>query len=326
MRPRLRGHKAQRGAGREGARLHAFGNVAGPDLLGVVHGLGADHGAAEVGAVEELQLHGRAQHGHPAVDAGPGMVGERSIGPLRAQRVQRGNAVVRIHRGAATAHDLRHHGGDANHSHAACGIGHQRQGVLVVLQQHGAFGTQRADELAVGGHVVSTLSGNHRIGKAAHTLHEQQHTAGAIAHGLGGQAASVHRIHQLVATLTRGAGHFQIRAGQHALHGVVAGKPVGHHQAVKAPFIAQHLGHQAAVVGGKGAVDAVVGGHHGPHAGFLHGTLKGQQVQLAQRSLGDVRAHGHALVLALVAHKVLDGGGHAGALHAAHIGHSHLGR
>ena len=61
--------------------------------------------------------------------------------------------------------------------------------------------------------------------------------------------------------------------------------PVGHHDAVKAPFIAQNGCKQFAILLCKRTVDAVVRRHHRPRGCFANGYLKPFQVDFAEGTL-----------------------------------------
>ena len=74
---------------------------------------------------------------------------------------------------------------------------------------------------------------------------------------------------------------------------------------------------QVAVLGHRGAVDRVVGGHDAPGVGVLDDGLEGGQVELAQGALGDHVVDGEAVGLGVVGDEVLDGGADAAVLDAA---------
>ena len=83
-------------------------------------------------------------------------------------------------------------------------------------------------------------------------------------------------------------------------------EPVGHDEPVEAPFAAQDPVDQVGLLAAVDAVDLVVGGHDGPDAGLPHGGFEGDEVDLAQGALGDLRTDGHPLVFLIVAREVLD--------------------
>ena len=96
--------------------------------------------------------------------------------------------------------------------------------------------------------------------------------------------------------------------------------PVGHHEAVEAPLVAQDLGEEPPVVGGVLAGDLVVRAHDAPGAPVLDRSLERPEVQLAQRAFVDVDVDGHPLDLGVVGDEVLDGHGHVVCLDPAHPG------
>ena len=65
------------------------------------------------------------------------------------------------------------------------------------------------------------------------------------------------------------------------------GAPVGHDDALEAPFVAQHVGQQPMVLCGMHAVDAVVGAHDGPRLGLLDDVFESREVDLAQGARAD---------------------------------------
>ena len=91
----------------------------------------------------------------------------------------------------------------------------------------------------------------------------------------------LHRGEQLLAAMDGRSRHLEIEAGKDPFGRGVEAEPVGHHDTVEAPFVAQDAPQQFDVVGGVRAVDPVVRAHHRPDAGLLHGHLEREQVQLA---------------------------------------------
>lgn len=116
------------------------------------------------------------------------------------------------------------------------------------------------------------------------------------------------------------AGHLQVQPGQGGLDRRVAAVPVAHDQALPPPLLAQQLVQQPLVVAAKGAVDAVVARHEAARPAVPHGQLERLEINLAQGAVGDDGVGGVALVLLVVAHKVLDGGLDAGGLDAVDQG------
>ena len=137
----------------------------------------------------------------------------------------------------------------------------------------------------------------------AHALSHAVELAGLDAAVAGG-------VHDLVVRVARR--HFEVESGVEGGDAVVVGAPVAHDDAFEAPFVAQHIGEQPAVLRGVHAVDAVVG----PRLGGLDDVLEGREVDFAQRALGDVGGYAQAVGLLVVGGKVLERGAHALGLHA----------
>ena len=118
--------------------------------------------------------------------------------------------------------------------------------------------------------------------------------------------------------LSSGPGMVRSRPAATAATPVGDRAPVGHDQALVAPFVAQHLGEQPVVLARVHAVDLVVGAHHGPRPGLGDHPLEGAQVHLAQGALVDVGADPHPVGLLVVDREVLQRRADAAALQAAH--------
>ena len=104
--------------------------------------------------------------------------------------------------------------------------------------------------------------------------------------------------------MDRRARHLDVESGVHRLGGAVQTEPVRDHDAVKAPFAAQHTTKKPLVIGAEHTVQPVVTRHHCPHAG-PNGGFERHQIQLAQRPLIDVGRHRCPPVLGVVAHEML---------------------
>ena len=63
--------------------------------------------------------------------------------------------------------------------------------------------------------------------------------------------------------------------------------PVGHHDALEAPVIAQDLRQKVVVAHRELVIDLVVGGHDGPRVTLADGDLEATQIELAGSTLGD---------------------------------------
>ena len=129
--------------------------------------------------------------------------------------------------------------------------------------------------------------------------------------------------HQRLAHGPSGPG--MTRSRPRALRGRgLGGEPVAHQQAVPAPLALDHLVVDVVLLGGRDAVDVVVGGHDRPGVRLLDGDLERQQVDLAQRLLGDDGVHVVALGLRLVGDQVLQAGADPLVLQPLHVGRGEL--
>ena len=110
------------------------------------------------------------------------------------------------------------------------------------------------------------------------------------------------RLHQVVACLYLGDG------GQSFANT----NPVGHHDTLKAPVLAQNLGQQVAVPHRVLAVNLVVRRHHSPGVTLAYGNLETTQIQLAGSTLTHALIYCRTVGLLRVDGKVL--GTHTGTL------------
>ena len=96
--------------------------------------------------------------------------------------------------------------------------------------------------------------------------------------------------------------------------------PVGHHDTLKAPVLAQDLGQQVAVTHRVLTVNLVVRRHHGPRVTLTNGNLETTQIQLAGSTLTHALIYSSTVGLLRVDGKVL--GTHTGTLtlHTLYIG------
>ena len=198
--------------------------------------------------------------------------------------------------------------------HALPGL--EGQQVILVFQQHHAFGGGTAGQRMMGVPVEPLRCGlDCRIG-GEHQLQQLVHPG--IHRGFR-QTALLHGLHQPLGRAKAGAGHFQCGAFAHTLHMVVGAAPVGDHGPVIAPLAVQDILQQVMVLVGVGAVDPVVGGHDALGPALFHGDLKAGEVQLPQGALVQHAVAGHAAQLLIVGGKVLGAGRNAHRLDAAHI-------
>jgi hypothetical protein len=98
---------------------------------------------------------------------------------------------------------------------------------------------------------------------------------------------------------------------RNSLCSAVGAPPIAHHESLPAPFSAQHLVEQLVVLAAVRSIDTIVSRHEGGRLGILDYKLKGERIDLAQSSLSNHGLDGIALVLVVVADKVLDRGQNA---------------
>ena len=88
---------------------------------------------------------------------------------------------------------------------------------------------------------------------------------------------------------------------------LACGKPVCHHDAVKAPLTAKNIGAQLPVIGAVYAVDLIIGGHDSPGRALPDGDLKALHIDLPDGPLVQIGGNVVAVLLLTVDGKVLDG-------------------
>jgi hypothetical protein len=180
----------------------------------------------------------------------------------------------------------------------------------------GSGGEPVMGRLVEGGEVLLCLRPLHQFQKAGH---------GPVEHRLV-QLAGLDRGHDLGIADAQVRRHLEVKAGGQRRHPVGNCAPVGHDQPGVAPLVAQHLGEQPIILGRVGAVDLVVGAHHGPRIGGLDDVLERGEVDLAEGALVHVGAHPQPVGLLIVGRVVLDAGTGAGALNAFDEGGPEHGR
>ena len=186
-----------------------------------------------------------------------------------------------------------------------------RQGGVLVLEQHHRFDGGLAGDLVVGVHVVPVAVPAH--GRAG--LGDQvDHALGHLVQLGGGDAPVLACGHNLVVRVARR--HLQVQTGVERGHTVADRAPVGHDDALEAPFAAQHVGEQPTVLRGEHAVDLVVRAHDGPWLGGFDDVFEGRQINLAHGARGDRGADAQTVGLLVVGGEVLQRGAHALGLHA----------
>ena len=118
-------------------------------------------------------------------------------------------------------------------------------------------------------------------------------------------------------------GHFEVKTCLESLHSVTYGAPVGHHNTVKAPLVAQHIGKQPFVLRAKDAVDLVVGTHQGGRLCPFDDILKRLQIQPAHGVFRSDRVAEKAVILAVVHRKMLHANTDALTLHTLGLRRRH---
>ena len=264
--------------------------------------------------------------GQPAVDAAPDLGADRHARQAFGQRVGHAAAPVRRHlRAAATHRELA--GVRADHGHAR-DSGRAQWEQPVVDQQDRSLGRDLPGHGAPVRVVLLPLLAWSQcpVEHAAHPAHQTQHMPDlAVDHGLVDEPVA-DGSGQGRAEPGRGARHLEVEAGERGRSRRVGAEPVRHDQPVEAPLVPQHPVDEVGLLAAVGPVDLVVGGHHRPDAGLSHGGLEGDEVDLAERALGDFGADGHPLVLLVVAGVMLDAASDPSALHPAHVGDGQAGR
>ena len=145
-----------------------------------------------------------------------------------------------------------------------------------------------------------------------------QHVAHVAVYVLDVYPSLLHRLHDVLG-LCGIARHHQVVAGSHLLFGRQLGAlayPVGHHDTLVAPFVAQHGGQQVFVALGIDPVDEVVRRHQRPGLAAADSHLEALQVELAQGSLAQALVSPGARRLLRVDGKVLGRDAYALALYA----------
>ena len=145
-----------------------------------------------------------------------------------------------------------------------------------------------------------------------------QHVAHVAVHILDVQPPGLHRLHN-VFDLGGIARHHQVVAGADLLLGrqlFALAYPVGHHNALESPLVAQDGGQQVFVALGIDTINDIIRRHQRPRLRLADGHLEALQVQLTQGTLADPLVHLRAGGLLRVDGKVLGTHAHALALYA----------
>ena len=102
--------------------------------------------------------------------------------------------------------------------------------------------------------------------------------------------------------------------------------PVCHHDAVEAPFVAEHGGEQPMFLLRVVAVDFVIRRHHRPRFAFLDGDFKVLEIELSQSAVADASVVFPSVDFLAVGSIVFYRGAHAIGLYAPHKSRGHLTR
>ena len=248
----------------------------------------------------------------------------QALGHLQAGIAQAGHHIdgiglVDVARACATGDEVV--GSDAEDGHLL--RARHGQGIGFVLEQYHTFGGALARHGSMGLEVglvaelvaLETWSEDNILEYATCIAVEVGHGDSAVLHAFDDAVnlGLVARLHEVV-------------AGNDSLDGAFLAAPVGHDDALVAPLIAQDGGEQAVALLGELAVELVVGRHHGPGVGLLHGNLEALEVDFAQGTLAHHLIDHRAVGLLRIDGEVLDAGADVLALDAAHVGCSDLAR
>ena len=192
--------------------------------------------AATVGGGEEV----RGKRCDGAIDIAAGFVDDgHLIAEAFLQGLERSDAVVRLQRRRAAAHDSRALGVGSNDSECAH-VGNLQWQHTVVLQEHHRLGGSLSGEFAV----LGAIDSNGRAGLVVEGTdaveHRQQALCCAIEQGLIHEAFA-HGIAKLAAVEPSGSGHLKIEACVGSASGSATSEPVGNDEPVEAPFAAQDV-------------------------------------------------------------------------------------
>ena len=196
----------------------------------------------------------------------------------------------------------------------------ERQGGVLVLKQHEAFGRLFTRQLGVCGEVRPVAVG---ISPEARSLYyESEYIAYAGVEFAFRQAAVADGlVYGLVLPVLSRLQH--IVAGVNLCRRVLSAAPVGHNAAFVAPVAPEHPFQQFRVLGGIYAVEVVVGGHYRPWGTLAQCDFPVAQIELAQGPHAHPGVAGQAVDLAVVHREVLEGCAHSVGLNAVYEGGGH---
>jgi len=154
----------------------------------------------------------------------------------------------------------------------------------------------------------------------AHFLYQFQQLANCPVQVAFRDPARLYTLKDAIDAILPDRGHFQVRAAGDGAGTVVHAAPIGHKQAFKTPLFASDFGQQLRVFAGVGAVELVVGTHHGPGLRLADDDLKRPQEDLAQSALIDDRVIDHPAEFLVVGSEVFQADARALALDAVDVG------
>ena len=196
--------------------------------------------------------------------------------------------------GALIAHILKQFTGDVQLLGSA-----QRQHA-VVFHQYGTLGGKLRRQCMVRFPIYGS-----RFGRTHTGVDPFQDVAASLVQRLHRKRAIRNAVQNPTPTNSGITGHFEVKTCLESLHSVTYGAPVGHHNTVKAPLVAQHIGKQPFVLRAKDAVDLVVGTHQGGRLCPFDDILKRLQIQPAHGVFRSDRVAEKAVILAVVHRKML---------------------
>ena len=186
---------------------------------------------------------------------------------LRAQAlgqpVPRTYGAMRVQLRRSAAHDTGVAGIGSDHGDCHC-VGRQRQQRAVVLQQDGSIGPGAADQGTMGRAVILALGLADRSVQRPAALHQAQNPTGRRADACRIHPPVLHRSHQRCTTVAGRSGHFKVKSGVDGRFHAARPEPVGHHDTIPLPFVAQNFGQKPAAFGGIDTIHLVVRRHHRP--------------------------------------------------------------
>jgi hypothetical protein len=158
-----------------------------------------------------------------------------------------------------------------------------------------------------------------RFVEPAETLHQLQTLANAgVDLCFGDDPRFEQRLHFL-RRVTDGAGHLEVETCGERLRRGIDRTPIGHHEPLVAPLVAQNALDEVVVFRTVLLVNAIVSRHQTTRVALLDGDFEGSEIHLVQGAFVDVGAGEVAVVLAVVGGEMLHGRRHIPRLHTANV-------